>query len=141
MSNLNGVDADMYYQTDGVAGAAGWVLVSNIKDVTMPLSKAEADNTVRGNGGWRSTKGTLKDMEVSFDMRTDDADVDFLAFRDAWLNNNHIGIRIYDGADNGPEADFEVIDFEMGQEIEGVQMTSVRLKLTYIATAPVWNEA
>lgn len=139
--NNNGVDGQLFYQTDGVSGSAGWVEVGNVKDVNASLTKAEADNTVRANGGWRSTKGTLKDMEVSFQMRTDDADADYLVFRDAWLTGTHLGLRVYDGDDNGLEADFEIIDFEQAQEIEGIQMTDVRAKLTYVDTAPVWNEA
>lgn len=139
--NLNGVAANLYYKTDGVSGGAAWVEADNVRDVTFSLNAAEADNTVRANGGWRSTKATLKDMEVSFEMRTDDADVDYLAFRNAWLNGTHIGLRVYDGADNGPEADFSIIDFNQSQELENVQMTEVRAKLTYVDTAPVWNES
>jgi len=139
--NLNGVDGQLYYQTDGVSGSNGWVEADNVKDVEVDLSAAEADNTVRANGGWRSTKATLKDMELTFQMRTDDADADFLAFRDAWLNGTHLGLRVYDGADNGPEADFTIIQFTQSQAIEDIQMTDVRAKITYVDTAPVWNEA
>lgn len=144
MASRYGIDGQLFYQTDGVSGIAGWVENGNIGDLAVNLSKEEVDDTVRANDGWKSTKGKLKDAEITFQMRADQDDPHYIAYRDAFLNDTHIGQRVYDGdaADgNGLEADFVITGFNHSQNKSEVQMVDVTMKVTYVDTAPVWNEA
>jgi hypothetical protein len=40
--------------------------ITNVKDLTVSLEKAEADASTRANNGWRATVGTLKDASIEF---------------------------------------------------------------------------
>ena len=40
--------------------------ITNVKDLTVSLEKAEADTSMRANNGWRATVGTLKDASIEF---------------------------------------------------------------------------
>jgi len=40
--------------------------ITNVKDLTVSLEKAEADASTRANNGWRDTVGTLKDASLQF---------------------------------------------------------------------------
>ncbi len=42
------------------------VEITNVKDLTVSLEKAEADASTRANNGWRATVGTLKDASIEF---------------------------------------------------------------------------
>lgn len=141
MTTKLGLEGQTFYQTDGVSGIAGWVEADSVKNVTLSLSKSEADNTTRANGGWKSTRGTLKDASIELELPHDPTDAHFAVFRDSYLNNTHIGLRVYDGDDNGLEADVEVTDMQKSEDIEDVQTFTFTAKITYVDTAPAWNEA
>lgn len=144
MASRYGIDGQLFYQTDGVSGSAGWNENDIIGDLTLNLSTEEVDDTVRASGGWKSTKGKLKDAELTFDMRDDPDSAHYAAFRDAYHASTHLGLRVYNGDasdGDGFEADFVITGFEHGQNKSEVQMVSVTMKVTYVDTAPIWNEA
>jgi len=143
MAIVLGYNAKIYYQTDGVGGSAGWVELTNATDVTINLSKGEADVTTRANVGWRATVGTLKDLSVSWSMVWDDADPGFTAIKNAFLAEpGVIGLRVYVSAGgDGPEADFDIVNFTRNEQLAEALTVDVEAKITYSATPPVWNEA
>lgn len=142
MASKLGLDAVLNIQTDGVSGSAGWVEMTNVKDLDLNMSKGEADNTTRANNGWRSTKGTLKEGTLTFGMEYDPSDANFQAIKNAYLANSHVGFQVHDGSVNpgGLEADFDIIGFELSQQLEETQMVNVEAKVTYIDTAPDWTD-
>ncbi len=137
-----GVDGVLNMQTDGVSGSDGWNELENIKDLAQKFTKNTIDNTTRANGGWRSKKGGLKEGDLTFNMPWLPADAKFQAFKNAWLNTTHLGFQVFDGSVNpsGLIADFNVIDFELTQNLEGVQEVSVSLAITHVDTAPSWQD-
>ena len=82
MSVRLGLDARLYY---GAAGSGASTELTNVKDLTLNLEKAEADVMTRANQGWRATVGTLKDASIEFQMVWDTADAGFSAIRQAFL--------------------------------------------------------
>ena len=137
-----GIDGLLNYQTDGVSGSVGWVEAADIKDLTQKFSKNTIDNTTRANGGWRSKKGGLKEGDLTFNMPWLPAAAFFVLVKNAFLNGTHIGFQVFDGATNpsGLIADFHVVDFEVTQNLEGIQEVSVSLAITHINTAPAWQD-
>jgi len=136
-----GIDGQLYYKTDGVSGAAAWVENTNIKDLAASLPSEQVDDSTRASRPWKSTKAKVKDCEVTFQMLAEDTNAHYGVFRDAWLAGTHLGLRVYDGAANGIEADFVITEFGHSQKLSDAQLADVTMKITYVDTLPVWNEA
>lgn len=141
-----GMNGKLWYQTDGVSGTAGWVLNDIVRDLTLSMTTEDADDTVRANSGWKSSTPTLKEGEVTFQIRYEPGNAHFTALKNAFMNSTHIGLSVNDsGVDqdsgNGLRADFGVANFSKNEELTGVQTFDVTLKVRHIDTAPVWYEA
>jgi len=134
-----GMDAVLNFKTGGVGGAGSWTELANVKDVTLSLETGEADITTRANAGWRATVGTLKEASVEFEMVWDTADAGFTAIKDAFFDNEVIGLQVLDGdAGSGLEADFSITNFSRSEQLEEALTVSVTAKVTYDGTAPNW---
>lgn len=157
MAVLLGLDAKLYYydptsvvdRPSPTAGEIAKALItsdflelSNVTDVTVNLSKAEADITTRGAGGFRAKVGTLKEGELSFEMIWDTNDASFLAVSDAYFGNTALTFLALDqnaqNAADGPPviapqgiyADFSVLNFEKSEALEDAQRVSVTISVT-----------
>ena len=135
-----GMDAKLYYKTGGQSGGGSWNELANAKDVTLNLETGEADVTTRANSGWRATVGTLKEGSVEFEMVWDTADAGFTAIKNAFFNNEMIGLRVLD-ADGGQglQADFSITNFSRSEPLEEAITVSVTAKVTYSDTPPSWT--
>jgi hypothetical protein len=145
-----GFDGKVYRQTSGTraawpgSGAAPNLdLVDNIRDVTINLTKTEADVTVRGGNGWRQVVAALKEGNVEFEMVYDTADADFTAFIASFTGNTTIALAILDGVaatvgTQGLWADFMIIGFEKAEPLEGAMTVKFTAKPTYSSVAPAW---
>ncbi|MFO0490811.1 MAG: phage tail tube protein, partial [bacterium] len=87
-----GREAALKYKTGGQAGAGAWTALGNTRDVTLNLEAGEADVTTRANSGWRATVATLKEASVEFEMVWDTGDAGFTAIKNAFFNNDPIGL-------------------------------------------------
>lgn len=139
-----GLEARLYYCTDGIGGTPTWTEICNVKNVTLTLEKGEADVTTRSNSGWRATKGTLKDGSIEFEMLWDPEDTAFSAIRAAYFANSAIGIAVMDGPVNtvgsqGLWADCDVTTFTRNEPLEDAMTVSVTLKPTYSGEPPIWK--
>ena len=135
-----GMDAKLYYKTGGQGGGGSWNELSNAKDVTLNLETGEADVTTRANSGWRATVGTLKEASVEFEMVWDTADAGFTAIKNAFFNNEMIGLRVLDGdGGQGLQADFSITNFSRSEPLEEAITVSVTAKVTYSDTPPSWT--
>lgn len=127
---------------DGTAAGTGaFTEITTAKDVTLTLEKNEADTTTRGNDGWRSTTGTLKEASIEFEVVLDVADTAYLALRDAFLNDSNIGMAALDSAGasgQGLVANFTITNFTRNEPLEEAQTVSVTAKLAEFA---VWSES
>ena len=135
-----GMEAVLNYKTGGQDGAGSWVELANVRDVTLSLEAGEADVTTRANSGWRAVVATLKEASVEFEMVWDTADAGFTAIKDAFFNNEVIGLQVLDGdAGSGLEADFSITNFSRSEQLEEALTVSVTAKVTYDGTAPSWT--
>lgn len=139
MSIKLGMEARLNYKTGGQGGAGSWLELANTKDVTLNLETGEADVTTRANSGWRATVATLKEASVEFEMVWDTADAGFAAIKNAYLNNDPIGLQVLDGEDGqGLQADFMITAFSRSEALEEAINVSVTAKVTYSLTPPSW---
>lgn len=150
MAVVLGMNCKLYRQTSGTraawpaSGAAPNLdLVGNVRDANLNLEKAEADTTTRGNNGWRSTVGTLKDGTVEFEMVWDNADADFTAFKNAYFDDTTIAVAVLDGlsttaGSQGLWADFNVTNFTRSEALEDAVKASVSLKIAKTDVAAEW---
>ena len=146
MAYTLGLDAKIYYKVGGVAASGSWVELSNVRDVTLNMEKAEADVTTRANVGWRAMVGTLKEASVEFEMIWDTADAGFTAIQAAFLNNTIIGIAVLDGEGasststaEGLIMDTNVFNLSRSEPLEEALKANVTIKSAYSATAPAWT--
>ena len=144
MGSVLSLDAKTYRNT-GSYGSPTWNLIDNIKDLTIPLDKSDFDLSTRGNGGYRAYAGTLKDVQIDFNMVWDPSDADQEALRDAYLNNTAIEFLFLDGlvattGSQGPRLSMIVTKFERTENLEEALMVNVSLKPAYSSNAPVWYE-
>ena len=134
-----GMEAVLNYKVGGQGGGGSWTELANTRDVTLNLETGEADVTTRANSGWRATVATLKEASVEFEMVWDTADAGFTAIKNAYLNNEAIGLQVLDGpAGQGLQADFMITNFSRSEALEEAISVSVTAKVTYSATAPSW---
>ncbi len=134
-----GMEAKLLYKVGGQGGAGSWVVMGNTKDVTLNLEAGEADVTTRANSGWRATVATLKEASVEWEMVWDTADAGFTAIKNAFFDNDPIGLQILDETDGqGLQADFSITNFSRSEALEEAITVSVTAKVTYSATAPTW---
>ena len=83
-----GRQAVLLFSTNGTS----FTHTQNVKDVTLNLTKQEDDDTVRANGGWKSTIGTLKEGSLDFQVMSDGTDVFFLALQGSFFNDADLKI-------------------------------------------------
>jgi len=135
-TGMLGFDAKLYY---GTVGATAATELTNVTNVTLNLSKATADVTTRGGGGWRQKKGTLKEGTVEFEMVWDPTDPGFAAFFSAWNNNTGIAMLVLDASGGtGLDADFDVVDMTREEPLEDVIKATVKCEPTTSTRTPSW---
>ena len=142
MSSVLGLDCKAYRNT-GTYGSPTWNEIPNIRDLTIPMEKTKADVSSRASK-YRMSRGTLRDINISFSMVWDTADADFTALRDAWLNDTSIDMVFLDGSSatvgsQGPRAYFEVTKFERTENLEETAMVNVEICPTHnLTNPPTW---
>ncbi len=143
-ADLLGMNAKLYYKEGGYQQDAAWTELTNVRDVTLNLERAEADVTTRANDGWRAIIGALKEGAVEFQMVWETSEAGFESINDAFFNESKIGLAIMDadGVDDGTGliGDFAVLNFSREEPLEGPMLVSVSVKLTYSADPPIWQE-
>ncbi len=121
---------------------ATWIERKNVKDVTLNLSKEEADTTTREGNGWKQTAGTLKDGSVEYEMLWAAGDPLFDALQAAWANDTEVAMFIADGDESTPgtqglAANFSVTNFTRNEPLAEAVTASVTLKP---GSYPSWYE-
>lgn len=139
-----GMNGKLYYCAAGIGGVPVWTELGNVRNLTLNLSKGEADVTTRGNNGWRANVGTLKEGSIEFEMVWDPADEGFAAIFDGWLNDTVLGFAVMDGdietaGTQGLWADCSVINCTRQEGLEEAMLASITIKPTYSANAATWK--
>lgn len=141
MASVLGLDAKLYRNT-GTYASPTWNEITNIKDVTLNLTKGEANVSIRGSS-FRLRKGTLKDASIDFNLLWDTDDEDFTAIQEAFFDGTTIEILAVDQAYNtvgsqGLRATVEVFTFTRNENLEEALNVDVSLKPTYATNLPEW---
>ena len=118
-----GVDLDNSIDADGSAE------ITNVKDLTVSLEKAEADASTRANNGWRATVGTLKDASIEFTVLNKEGDSAFGLLQGLWSSGDPCDVGISD-AGGTLTLTCEVMNFNVNQNLEEVISADVTLKPT-----------
>jgi len=133
MAALVGLDAKLYR---GVAGAPASTEMTNVRDVTMPDTRAEANISRRGSWFF-VVKTTRRRIEVNFTMINDDTDADLNAMRTAYASNTPLAFKILDKASGkGVDADWYITKMERSEPDETEQTYAVTIKPTYVTRWP-----
>jgi hypothetical protein len=128
-----GLDCKLYRNT-GTYASPTWNEIANVADVTVQLSKGEADTSTRASG-WKTRKGTLKDASIDFQLKFVPGDTDFAALLASYTGNSSIELLALDGllattGSQGLRAVCEVFNFQQGQPLEGAVAFDVSAKPT-----------
>jgi hypothetical protein len=118
--------------TSTAYGGASWLEAKNVRDVSIDLSKGEADMSTRAST-WRETRGTLKEGPVTMTVKWDVNDALCAALLASWLNNTMLGLAFLDGAVSGagaqgPAGNYECINFPRNEQLEEGVMIEVVVK-------------
>jgi hypothetical protein len=142
-----GVDAKLFYCVAGIGGTPTWIELTNVKNVTVSMTKGEADVTTRANNGWKAVVGTLKEASIEFEMIWNTQDLGFSAIQKAYFDGTIIGIAAMDGPVSGAGAsgsqglwaDCMVVDFSRDEPLEDALTVKVTVKPTYSTNPPIWK--
>ena len=138
-----GLNAKLYLKPGGLAGAAAWIEMGNVKDVTLNLEKGDADVTTRANNGWKASVPTTKEAKLETTLVWDTTDAGFIAIQQAFFQNTAIGVLVLDGPQTvaghqGLLADMGVMTFSRKEGLEEALTVEVSLKVFYSQTPPQW---
>lgn len=128
-----GLDCKLYRNT-GTYASPVWNEIVNVADVTVQLSKGEADTSTRASK-WKTRKGTLKDASIDFQLKYVAGDTDFSALLSSYTDNTSVELLALDGpigtvGSQGLRAVCEVFNFQHGQALENAVMFDVSAKPT-----------
>lgn len=128
-----GLECKLYRNT-GTYETPVWSEIKNARDVTVPLTKGEADTSRRGST-WKTRKGTLKDASIDFQLIQDDGDAHFAALFQSYVAGTKVDILALNGDigdDNaeGLRATCEVFNFQDAQALEAAVVYDVSAKPT-----------
>lgn len=138
-----GLECKLYRNT-GTYASPTWVEIVNARDVTVPLTKGEADTSSRASS-WKTRKGTLKDASIDFQLVQKDGDASFAALLDSFLDGSPIELLVLNGttadtAAQGLRATVEVFQFQESQPLENALVYDVSCKPTPATNPPSWYE-
>lgn len=128
-----GLDCRLYRNT-GTSASPVWNEIVNVSDVTIPMSKGEAETSTRAST-WKTRRGTLKDASIDFTLRAVATDADYTALLNSYLNNSAIELLALDGpvataGSQGLRAWCEVMNFQQTQALENAVGFEVSCKPT-----------
>lgn len=137
-----GLNAKLYRNT-GTWATPSWNEMDNVKDLTLNLTKGEADVSKRGSS-WRLTVGTLLTAELTFQSIWDEDDTDLAAIQSAFLNGTSIELLILDKAvlstgAQGLHAMFQITRYTRNEQLEQALTVDITAKPAYETTdVPEW---
>jgi len=130
------------YRNSATWAAPTWAELDLTRDLTLPMSRAEADVSAR-DSDFKLYIASLIDAGVEFQMVYDTENTDFAAVLDAFLNNTTIELAVMDGdisaaGAEGLHADFVVLKCDRSEPLEGGVVADISVKPKRTANAPEW---
>jgi hypothetical protein len=119
------VDAKLYY---GTAGGTATTLITNVKDLSLKMKKGEAKVDSRASR-YSKKKGSLKEVEVEWEMNDDSSDPALAAIIAAFISDTPLAFLIKDAQDgHGIDGDFEVFGCDREEKLEDAIVYKVSIK-------------
>jgi hypothetical protein len=119
------VDAKLYY---GPAGSTAGTLITNVKDLSLKMKKGEAKVDSRASR-YSKKKGSLKEIEVEWDMNDDSSDTALAAIIAAFIGDTPLAFLIKDASDgHGIDGDFEVFGCDRDEKLEDAVVYKINIK-------------
>lgn len=134
------------YRNKGTYADPDWSEVDLVQDLTLALTKGEADATTRGYGSWEAVVAALKQGTVDFGLLWNPADEHFAAFLNSFLNDSTVEVLILDGpvsgtgsaGNQGLRVTVQVFNFRRNEQLRNTVAAEVTIKPTYAENAPAW---
>ena len=138
------LDGKLYYCAAGIGGVPTWTEIKIVRDMTVTISKGEADVSSRGGGGWKAVVGTMKELVIDFEIVYDPEVAAVAALLDAFLNGTALGLAAMNGdietaGTQGMWADCAILKFDEKEPLEGAVTIGITAKSTYSANPPQWK--
>jgi predicted secreted protein len=105
----------------------GALEAKHIKDVTVDMAAAEADDTTRNNDGWESAATGLKRWTVSFNMVKKEGDNVYAYLKSAFKLNTEIMASVTDEQNDTIEGACKVSKFTRNEPLRDVVTVDVTL--------------
>lgn len=122
----------------GVAGGSPGTVLANVQDVKVRGSKETVNRRVRGSR-WTGKKGTFRELTLEITVLYDSAAAGFSTLKDAWMaDDGVIAISAKDAAGVGPVADYEIVDMERDEPLEGDMTATFTCELNTDTRNPTW---
>lgn len=115
-----------------------------VRDATLTVDANETDHSCRASGGWDQFEPTTLKAEVSFSILHDNANTDFTAIRDAFLNRTSIEMAVLDGGpttagSQGLRAAWKVFKFTRNENLRDAVAYDVVMKPSFdVTNPPTW---
>jgi hypothetical protein len=127
-----GLNAKLYRNT-GTFAMPTWVEVTNVQDLELSDDMTEFDASIRGGGGFSEAEPTLRNLELTFNMRNEIADTHMIALRTAYATRAAVDMQVLDGpvatvGTHGVRARFKVFEFGKPQNLADGQFLNLRLR-------------
>jgi len=130
-----GLNAKLYH---GTAGATAATEMANVKDLSMPDERGEADISTRGSG-FEVIKSTMRKLSLEWQMLYDELDSDFAAILAAYVGQNAIALKCLSSSTGaGIDADFEIVKITKSENLKDGVYADVVAKPTYLTRYPAW---
>lgn len=136
MSEL-GINAKIYFG-DADAALSAQTEMDNVTDVDLEMIANEADTSTRANSGWATSRATMKEATLSFDMMFESGDAGFTAIRTAYLGGTTLALTPLTGdkdvANNeGPRGNWSITTFTRTEPLQEVIKYSITAKMSEFA--------
>ena len=130
-----GWDAKLYR---GTAGTPAATLMTNVRDVKLPLNITEADISTRASR-FERIDVSLFAASIDFDMLWDETDTDFQVIWAAFIAGTSITMKALGIASgSGIQGTFKVVKCEAAQDLKGAQIANVSVKPTVGTVVPAF---
>ena len=138
-----GMNAKLYRQTGTSWAVPTFTEITEVQNINLNPDKTKVEGSTRASK-WKWSKGALKDCSVEISMPKDDSSAFTRALLRSWLRGTAVELLVMDGVittagSEGIRGEFEVFGKPRTEEIEGLQVITYSLSLTYgNANKPQW---
>lgn len=131
------------YRNTGTYGSPVWNEMTEVGDVSLPLSKGRGEFRTRSSK-FVKKKGGKIEAALNASYVYDPGDDDWVALRDSFLNNTALDVAVMDGpiatiGSQGLRADMEVMEIPVEEPLEDGVTVAIVLEPTISDNEPTWT--